>query len=126
MANAKAPVFLWASYRRPLSLAALLLWLAAGAEVCGPALISYFIDNMVAKNQMPLDKVLPLAAVFLLLQILAASLRYKQALLFNGAAVGVVQNVRSDVMAAALKQPLSVFDTQPVGQLISKLPMIPR
>lgn len=108
-------------YRRPLSLAALLLWLAAGAEVCGPALISYFIDNMVAKNQMPLDKVLPLAAVFLLLQILAASLRYKQALLFNGAAVGVVQNVRSDVMAAALKQPLSVFDTQPVGQLISKV-----
>lgn len=108
-------------YRRPLLLAALLLWLAAGAEVCGPALISYFIDSMVAKNQMPMDKVVLLACAFLLLQVLAATLRYNQALLFNRAAVGVVQNVRSDVMAAALKQPLSVFDTQPVGQLISRV-----
>ncbi|QBH96982.1 SmdB family multidrug efflux ABC transporter permease/ATP-binding protein [Limnobaculum zhutongyuii] len=110
-----------APYRKPLSLAALLLWLAAGAEVCGPVLISYFIDNMVAKNIMPPGKVAALAVVFLLLQILAATLRYNQALLFNRAAVGVVQTIRSDVMDAALKQPIAIFDTQPVGQLISKV-----
>ncbi|SFC33413.1 SmdB family multidrug efflux ABC transporter permease/ATP-binding protein [Pragia fontium] len=108
-------------YRRPLTLAAILLWLAAGAEVCGPVLISYFIDNMVAKNSMPTGKVIGLAVVFLLLQILAATLRYNQALLFNRASVGVVQTIRSDVMDAALKQPIAVFDTQPVGQLISKV-----
>ncbi|MCD1126322.1 SmdB family multidrug efflux ABC transporter permease/ATP-binding protein [Jinshanibacter sp. LJY008] len=110
-----------APYRKPLSLAALLLWLAAGAEVCGPVLISYFIDNMVAKNIMPPGKVMALAVAFLLLQILAATLRYNQALLFNRAAVGVVQTIRSDVMDAALKQPVAIFDTQPVGQLISKV-----
>lgn len=108
-------------YRKPLSLAALLLWMAAAADVCGPVLISYFIDNMVAKNEMPIEKVIGLAGLFLLLQILAAGLRYYQALLFNRAAVGVVQTIRSDVMNAALKQPISVFDTQPVGQLISKV-----
>lgn len=108
-------------YRKPLTIAALLLWLAAAAEVCGPVIISYFIDTMVAKNTMPMEKVIGLGGVFLLLQILAATLRYNQALLFNSAAVGVVQTIRSDVMDAALKQPISVFDTQPVGQLISKV-----
>ena len=33
-------------WRKPLSLAVLLLWIAAIAEVSGPLLISYFIDNM--------------------------------------------------------------------------------
>ncbi|VEB62491.1 Multidrug resistance-like ATP-binding protein mdlB [Salmonella enterica subsp. enterica] len=55
------------------------------------------------------------------LQFLAAGLHYAQSLLFNRAAVGVVQSLRTDVMDAALRQPLSAFDTQPVGQLISRV-----
>lgn len=58
---------------------------------------------------------------YILLQILAASLHYFQTLLFNRVAVGVVQQLRIDVMDAALRQPLSTFDTQPVGQLISRV-----
>lgn len=33
----------------------------------------------------------------------------------------MVQTLRADVMDAALRQPLSAFDTQPVGQLISRV-----
>lgn len=80
-----------------------------------------FIDNMVAKNNLPLGRVTGLIAAYLGLQILAASLHYAQSLLFNRAAVGVVQQLRTDVMDAALRQPLSEFDTQPVGQLISRV-----
>ncbi len=36
-------------WRKPLGGAVLMLWVAAAAEVTGPALISYFIDNLVAK-----------------------------------------------------------------------------
>lgn len=108
-------------WRKSLGLAVLLLWIAAAAEVMGPILISYFIDNMVAKHNMPLALVSGLATSFILLQILAASLHYWQALLFNQAAVGVVQQLRMDVMDAALRQPLSAFDTQPVGQIISRV-----
>ncbi|WP_053141848.1 SmdB family multidrug efflux ABC transporter permease/ATP-binding protein [Erwinia billingiae] len=108
-------------WRKSLGLAVLLLWIAAAAEVMGPILISYFIDNMVAKHNMPLVLVSGLATSFILLQILAASLHYWQALLFNQAAVGVVQQLRMDVMDAALRQPLSAFDTQPVGQIISRV-----
>jgi len=109
------------SYRKPLSIAVVMLWIAAAAEVLGPILISYFIDNYVSKGLLPLGRVSLLAFTFIVLQILAASLHYSQALLFNRAAVGVVQRLRTDVMDAALRQPLSAFDTQPVGQLISRV-----
>ncbi|MCL6742158.1 SmdB family multidrug efflux ABC transporter permease/ATP-binding protein [Kosakonia sp. R1.Fl] len=108
-------------WRKPLAKAVLMLWVAAIAEVSGPALISYFIDNMVAKNYLPLGVVAGMAAVYVGLQLLAALLHYAQALLFNQAAVGVVQQLRTDVMDAALRQPLSAFDTQPVGQIISRV-----
>ncbi|MDY0923169.1 SmdB family multidrug efflux ABC transporter permease/ATP-binding protein [Leclercia sp. CFBP8987] len=108
-------------WRKPLSLAVVLLWIAAIAEVTGPLLISYFIDNMVAKNYLPLGLVAGLAVAYIGLQLLAAGLHYAQSLLFNQAAVGVVQQLRIDVMDAALRQPLSAFDTQPVGQIISRV-----
>lgn len=108
-------------WRKPLGVAVIMLWVAAAAEVSGPLLISYFIDNMVAKNNLPQGRVTGLIAAYLGLQILAASLHYAQSLLFNRAAVGVVQQLRTDVMDAALRQPLSEFDTQPVGQLISRV-----
>lgn len=108
-------------WRKQLAIAVVMLWVAAAAEVSGPLLISYFIDNMVAKNNLPLAMVAGLVAAYVGLQLLAAGLHYAQSLLFNQAAVGVVQQLRTDVMDAALRQPLSAFDTQPVGQLISRV-----
>ncbi|EPZ0374059.1 SmdB family multidrug efflux ABC transporter permease/ATP-binding protein [Enterobacter hormaechei] len=108
-------------WRKPLSIAVLLLWIAAIAEVTGPLLISYFIDNMVAKGYLPLGLVAGLGVAYVGLQLTAAGLHYAQSLLFNRAAVGVVQQLRMDVMDAALRQPLSEFDTQPVGQVISRV-----
>ncbi|BBJ64265.1 SmdB family multidrug efflux ABC transporter permease/ATP-binding protein [Enterobacter asburiae] len=108
-------------WRKPLSVAVLLLWIAAIAEVSGPLLISYFIDNMVAKSHLPLGLVAGLGVAYVGLQLAAAGLHYAQSLLFNRAAVGVVQQLRTDVMDAALRQPLSEFDIQPVGQVISRV-----
>ncbi|MCH4305531.1 SmdB family multidrug efflux ABC transporter permease/ATP-binding protein [Enterobacter asburiae] len=108
-------------WRKPLSVAVLLLWIAAIAEVSGPLLISYFIDNMVAKSYLPLELVAGLGVAYVGLQLAAAGLHYAQSLLFNRAAVGVVQQLRTDVMDAALRQPLSEFDIQPVGQVISRV-----
>ncbi|WP_048961230.1 SmdB family multidrug efflux ABC transporter permease/ATP-binding protein [Enterobacter bugandensis] len=108
-------------WRKPLSVAVLLLWIAAIAEVSGPLLISYFIDNMVAKSYLPLRLVAGLGVAYVGLQLAAAGLHYAQSLLFNRAAVGVVQQLRTDVMDAALRQPLSEFDIQPVGQVISRV-----
>ncbi|MGK7551954.1 multidrug ABC transporter permease/ATP-binding protein, partial [Salmonella enterica] len=70
------------------------------------------IDNMVARHHLPLGKAAGLAPAFVGLQFLAARLHYAQSLLFNRAAVRVVQSLRTDVMDAALRQPLSACDTQ--------------
>ncbi|MBD2784763.1 SmdB family multidrug efflux ABC transporter permease/ATP-binding protein [Xenorhabdus sp. DI] len=109
------------NYRKPMLIAVLMLWVAALAEVSGPLLVSYFIDNMVATGNLPLDIVGGLAAVFLVLQLISAALHYYQTLFFNQASVAVVQKLRTDVMNSALRQPLSAFDNQPVGQLISRV-----
>lgn len=108
-------------WRKSLTLGLLLLWIASAAEVSGPVLISYFIDHFVAQRRMPVGLVGVIAGTYILLQLLAVLLHYFQVLLFNRAALGVVQTLRTDVMHAALHQPLSVFDSQPVGQLISRV-----
>lgn len=109
------------AYRKPMMFGVIMLWIAAIAEVGGPLIVGYFIDAKVAKNNVELMPALGLALAFILLQITAALLHYYQAIVFNQAAVGVVQQLRTDVMSAALQQPLSAFDNQPVGQLISRV-----
>ncbi|WP_033570187.1 SmdB family multidrug efflux ABC transporter permease/ATP-binding protein [Dickeya undicola] len=108
-------------WKKTVGAGVLLLWVAAGAEVAGPVLVSYFIDHLVSKGEFPLMVAAGLAAGYIVLQGIAALLHYIQALMFNRVAVGVVQQLRIDVMDAALRQPLAVFDTQPVGQLISRV-----
>ncbi|MDX7987952.1 SmdB family multidrug efflux ABC transporter permease/ATP-binding protein [Xenorhabdus sp. 12] len=109
------------NHRKPILIAVLMLWVASLAEVSGPLLVSYFIDNMVATGNLPLDVIGGLAAAFLALQLVSAALHYYQTLFFYQASVGVVQQLRTDVMNSALRQPLSAFDNQPVGQLISRV-----
>lgn len=109
------------NYQKPMIWGVAMLWVAAIAEVGGPLIISYFIDKKVATDNVELFSALGLACAFIVLQIIAALLHYYQAIAFNSAAVGIVQQLRTDVMASALKQPLSAFDNQPVGQLISRV-----
>ncbi|QWA12455.1 SmdB family multidrug efflux ABC transporter permease/ATP-binding protein [Sodalis ligni] len=110
-----------APYRNPLIRAVVMLWLAAAAEVAGPVVISYFIDHVVPLKRFPALLVTGLALAYIALQLISASLRYFQALLFNRTALDIVQQLRTEVMDASLRQPLSTFDTQPVGQLISRV-----
>lgn len=109
------------AHRKPMVIAIIMLWVAALAEVSGPLLVSYFIDNMVATKTVELSMTVLLAIAFIVLQITAAVLHYYQTILFNRASVGVVQQLRTDTMSAAIRQPLSAFDNQPVGQLISRV-----
>ncbi|VFP87437.1 Multidrug resistance-like ATP-binding protein MdlB [Candidatus Erwinia haradaeae] len=110
-----------APWKKSLCLAIVMLWIAAGSEVLGSVFISYFIDQ-IDERHMPFNFFSGMIIIsYLLLQLFAALLYYWQALWFNQVAVGVVQHLRTNVMDAALRQPLSAFDTQPVGQIISRV-----
>ena len=91
----------------------------AAAEVSGLLLISYFIDNMVAKKNLPLKVVCGWRGVHWAANRLRVLHYCSRCCLIGGG--GVVQQLRTDVMDAALRQPLSEFDTQPVGQVISRV-----
>lgn len=55
-------------WRKSIIKAVIMLWVASAAEVSGPALISYFIDHLVAEKQLPLAMIGGLAAAYILLQ----------------------------------------------------------
>ncbi|MGL4907001.1 MAG: SmdB family multidrug efflux ABC transporter permease/ATP-binding protein [Plesiomonas sp.] len=109
------------AHKKDIIIATLMLWLASIAEVGGPLLVSFFIDHFLSQRYLPLWPVVGLVVGFLCLQFGAGTLHYFQALRFNHVALNVVQQVRCEVFQAAIRQPLSAFDTQPVGQLISKV-----
>lgn len=108
-------------YRVALTSGVLMLWLAAVAEVTATTFISYFIDHIRPDKNMQFRLGLTLALTFLGLHGLSATLRYLQSLLFYRTSLQVVQQLRTELMATALRQPLSVLDTQPVGKLISRV-----
>lgn len=108
-------------WKKQLSVAVLLLVFASAAQVAGPALISTFIDRVITPRHWEWRTVLALGGGFVVLQMLAAWFNYRQSLLFNRIAIGIVATLRCQVMDAALRQPLSTFDQQPVGQMVSRV-----
>ena len=99
-----------------------MLWIAAVAEVSGPLLISYFIDNMVAKNYLPLGLVAGLArGVYRPAADWRRGCTMRSRCCLTAPRWAWSSSCARDVMDAALRQPLSEFDTQPVGQLISRV-----
>ncbi|PPI87696.1 multidrug ABC transporter permease/ATP-binding protein [Candidatus Pantoea edessiphila] len=98
-----------------------MLWIAVIIEVSGPLLITYFIDHLVSKHQIPGTLFKCLIVVVIVLQLLAAILHYWQVFLFNSVSINVIQKLRIDLMKVTLYQPMNIFDTKPIGQIISRV-----
>ncbi|ALD15408.1 multidrug resistance-like ATP-binding protein MdlB [Buchnera aphidicola (Aphis glycines)] len=108
-------------WKKKIILAFFLLLSGSTAEVLGPILISYFINNILYKHQFHFQLTLVILISFIILQVVAVFLNYFQSIYFNKIAVRVINKLRNDVMNAAIKQPIFEFDLQPVGQIISKV-----
>lgn len=107
--------------RRLLAQALVLLVIATAADVAGPLLIKVFIDDYLRPGLWPWNELALLAGIYLVLQMVAASASYLQALRLNTIAVGVIQRLREDVFTHALRLPLAYFDRTPTGSLISRI-----
>ncbi|MGE6109010.1 ABC transporter transmembrane domain-containing protein [Aeromonas sobria] len=97
------------------------LLLATGAEVAGPLLIKLFIDDYLAPRHLDWPVIAALAAGYLGLQVLSAAGFYLQSLRFNRIAQGVVQRLREQVFATAIRLPARYFDQHRSGSLISRI-----
>ncbi|WP_437177661.1 ABC transporter transmembrane domain-containing protein, partial [Buchnera aphidicola] len=108
-------------FKKHLILAFILLLSGSISEVLGPILISYFINNILSKHELHFKIIFIIVILYIILQILSVFFNYFQSVLFNKIAVKVINKLRQDVMYAALRQPISQFDSQPIGQMISKV-----
>ncbi|HET9678752.1 MAG: SmdB family multidrug efflux ABC transporter permease/ATP-binding protein [Buchnera aphidicola (Tetraneura akinire)] len=108
-------------WKKSLYSAFLLLLGSSIAEVLGPILISYYIHNIIEEHYFNTKLVSFIIITFVILQTVAAILNYFQTILFSQIAIKIVQKIRSDVIEAALQQPITTFDTEPIGQIISKV-----
>ncbi|QCI21192.1 SmdB family multidrug efflux ABC transporter permease/ATP-binding protein [Buchnera aphidicola (Hyperomyzus lactucae)] len=108
-------------YKKKLIVAFIFLLGGSISEVLGPILISYFINNILSKHALHLKIIFIIIILYIILQILSVFFNYFQSILFNKIAVRIINTLRQDVMNAALQQPISEFDSQPIGQMISKV-----
>lgn len=108
-------------YKKKLWQAFALLLVATTASVLGPYLIKVFIDTYLTPANWAFDKIIPLALIYIVSQLIGASAFYAQALRFNEIALNVVQTLREQVFEHVLALPMSYFDRAATGSLISRI-----
>ncbi|BAC24365.1 mdlB [Wigglesworthia glossinidia endosymbiont of Glossina brevipalpis] len=106
-------------FKKKFILACSMLLLSSAMEISGPIIISYFIDNLFKIVKMPIWMFLIFMFSFLVLQIMSAILRYYQSYIFSKISLNIVAKIRNIVMNSILHKPLSWFDKQSMGKLIS-------
>lgn len=102
-------------------LAAVLLLIAAGAELGAPLLIKTFLDDHVRTGSYAPRAIALLCGGYFGLQLLAAVANYNQALLLSRIALRAVGELRVQAFRTALRLPVAWFDRTPVGVVVSRL-----
>jgi len=108
-------------HRSVLVRAIILLLLATAADVAGPLLIKWYIDDYLMPGHWVLPELALLVALYITANISAAVLGYRQTLLWNYIAQQVVRTLRHQIFARVVALPLKRFDYTPTGSLISRI-----
>lgn len=107
--------------RSTLQLALLLLLIATVADVSGPLLIRYYIDDHLVKGESWNTTVAIMLAAYVGCLCLAAFCNYQQAVRLNGVALNVIRELRERVYAKALRLSTRHFDDTPTGTMVSRI-----
>ncbi|MBC8277497.1 MAG: ABC transporter ATP-binding protein [FCB group bacterium] len=106
-------------YRRRLAISILLLMMVAGLELLGPILTKHAIDVDIAGKDM--EGLLKTASLFFAILIAALGMHFSQ--IYNTRLVGqkAVFDLRMEVFSHLQKLPVSYYDRQPVGRLMTRV-----
>lgn len=105
----------------PLLGAFLLLLVATGLEMTTPWLMKVILDQHIAPGLSDAKTLGILGAILLALYFSSSALMYVQSVMFQHFALKTVHNIRTDVFAHVLRLPMSYFDSEPTGRLISRI-----
>lgn len=106
-------------FKKKISLAFLILFIASFLEILGPVLVSYFINNFLTKHILNTNIIIIIFFTYLITQILSTILNYFQVVLFNNIAIQIIKKLRLEIISAVLSQKLQFFQDKPIGKIVS-------
>ncbi|MBO9128934.1 ABC transporter ATP-binding protein [Bacillus sp. 165] len=113
------------SYMRPykgsLIAAFLLLIGATAAEMVGPIIIKYFIDEHLVPKKFDKNIIIGLFTAYLVIHIVKVILTYFNLLQFQNIAFKIVQDIRVQVYQDVQRLSLGFFERTPIGSIVSRI-----
>lgn len=109
------------TYKKPILLGLLFLFIAVGTDLAGPLIISTIIDNHMKIGEIEAKPIIILLSVFFGLAIISAIFRFFMTISLQYGANRVVQKMRKDVFGHIQKLPVNYFDTLPAGKIVARV-----
>jgi len=106
-------------YKIQMALALLFLVIFAFCELLGPYLIKIAIDSKIATGDM--HGLLIITLIFLLVLIIQFIVNYMYQYLTQWLGQHIMYDIRNQIFTHVLKLPLSFFNKNPVGRLVTRL-----
>jgi len=111
-------------YKKILIVGLLLLAFAVVADLMGPLIAKEIIDEHIAgasNGGINFAPILKLLALFFILAVITAVLRYFQYLLLQKAANRIIQKMRNELYAHIQTLPIRYFDDLPAGKVVARI-----
>ncbi|HTV12627.1 MAG TPA: ABC transporter ATP-binding protein [Acidimicrobiales bacterium] len=107
-------------YRKRVTLAVLVLLAGLGATLAGPALVGYAINDGLVRHHS--SRVIAIAGVaYVAVSLAYFALTRAQTLMVSGIGESYLNDLRKRVFGHLLAQPLSFFESESSGQLLSRM-----
>ena len=108
-------------FKNELFLGILALGLAVLFELVSPLVIQYVMDNEMIKQNIEIPQILKYLAIYIVLSTLSGAFRYLSGIEFRITAMKVVQKLRLELYEKIQTLPISYFENQPAGTIVSKI-----
>ncbi len=108
-------------YKKPILLGLLFLTIAVIADLTGPFIAMYIIDNYITDGAIQIRPIIILLSVFFGLSIVTAVFRYFMFINLQVGANRVVQRLRNDVFEHIQRLSIQYFDNLPAGKVVARV-----
>ncbi len=111
-------------YKKPMIWGLVLLAISVGADLSGPLIIKYILDNYVAnmpKSGLEVKPLYLMLGAYLGTIVIFAIFRYTQFYMLQIGSNRIVQKMRKDVYSQLQRLSINYFDRLPAGKVVSRI-----
>lgn len=108
-------------FKRPIFLGLFFLAIAVFAELAGPFIAKYIIDEHMTVGNIEIEPIAWLLCLYMVLAIVTAIFRYLMYIYLQMGANRVIQKLRQDVFGHIQTLPIQYFDNLPAGKVVARV-----